>query len=91
MAFVYYNFSDDDNICFADRSDYADRCIFLIFKKTFSSIVPSMLCEAKWQLQLSFLLNIAFFKEENVSRMKNGLNFQLTYGFKNIWTGVLIS
>lgn len=88
MAFVYYNFSDNDNICFADRSDYADRCIF---KKTFSSIVPSMLCEAKWQLQLSFLLNIAFFKEENVSRMKNELNFQLKYGFKNIRTGVLIS
>ena len=88
MAFVYYNFSDDDNICFADRSDYADRCIF---KKTISSIVPSMLCEAKWQLQLSFLLNIAFFKEENVSRMKNELNFQLKYGFKNIRTGVLIS
>lgn len=88
MAFVYYNFSDDNNICLADRSDYADRCIC---KKTFSSIVPSMLCEAKWQLQLSFLFNIAFFKEENVSRMKNELNFQLKYGFKNIRTGVLIS
>ena len=60
-------------------------------RKLFSSIVPSMLCEAKWQLQLSFLLNIAFFKEENVSRMKNELNFQLKYGFKNIRTGVLIS
>lgn len=83
MAFVYYNFSDDDNICFADRSDYADRCIF---KKTFG-----WLCEAKWRLQLSFLLNIAFFKEENVSRMKNELNFQLKYDFKNIRTGVLIS
>lgn len=61
MAFVYYNFSDDDNICFADRSDYADQWIF---KKAFSGIVPSMLYEAKWRLQLSFLLYIAFFKEK---------------------------
>lgn len=88
MAFVYYNFSDDDNICFADRSDYADQWIF---KKAFSGIVPSMLYEAKWRLQLSFLLYIAFFKEKNASRMKNEPNFQLKYGFKNIRTGVLIS
>lgn len=78
MAFVYYNFSNDDNICFADRSDYVDRGS-LSFQ-----VLRRRCCMKQNDNSNSHSYFIAFFKEKNASRIKNELTFQMKYGFKNI-------